>query len=224
MTANEHKLYHVLEKINDGILLQHGSGIVSLHPRYDLGDIYSREELSNIIGKLSQEKIVKILKFPAEYPEEDEDLRYELSIQIDHFNQYFTDIRNKLGYKDKNEQRNTDAVLTITYTKSREIIINNLVLLAKPNFNSENDVVFQYLYNNPNRAHTMKQIETATGNEITKDLHKIVENLGFTGDYKKIFMSVTKTEIMFSNPITQSQLNDLGIPKVRLYKSKDIDT
>ena len=114
--------------------------------------------------------------------------------------------------------KSSDAIYEITYAENRAILLNKHIQLAKPDFNSENDLVFGFLYKNPNKKHSRIDIEDAISNKLSKTLHKIVENLGFKGNLKTAFMDVTKDTICFRNPITQDDLEKLGISKIKLPK------
>lgn len=116
-----------------------------------------------------------------------------------------------------NNKRSTkEIILQVTYTKSHQIILNDTFQLAQPQFNGENDLVFSYLIENPNKTYTKKQLEQELKIKITKHLHKIVENLGFKGDLAKVLFSTSKTSITFRNPVTQADLEQMGISKIRL--------
>lgn len=104
----------------------------------------------------------------------------------------------------------------ISFTKSREILLNKTFRLAKPDFDSENEIVFGFLYEHPNKKYTKEEIELEVKRKITKSIHKIVENLGFRGDLKKVFIDATKTAICFRNPITKADLEKLGVTQIRL--------
>ncbi len=94
-------------------------------------------------------------------------------------------------------------IYTITYTNNREICLNEEFILSKPQLNGENDLVFSFLFQNPNKKFTLAQVETATNTRLSKSLHKIVENLRFTGDLKKMFMNVSENAIEFKNPVVR---------------------
>lgn len=117
---------------------------------------------------------------------------------------------------DETRNKESKVVYRITYTQNREILLNEALRLARPDFDSENEVVFDYLYKNPNKKILKGQIEKETRRKITKSLHKIVENLGFKGDLKQAFFQVSKTSIYFRNPITEDDLATLGIDKIKL--------
>lgn len=103
----------------------------------------------------------------------------------------------------------------VEFTKNNEIFINEF-LLQKPHFGNENAKVFRHLFENPNRTITRKDLEKQVGS-VGKDFRKIVENLGFTGNYQKVFFQISKNNtILFRNPITSNDLQDFKIPRLSL--------
>lgn len=104
----------------------------------------------------------------------------------------------------------------IYYTPNREILLDNKYLLLKPNFNSENEVVFSYIFANQNRKISRDEIETKTKIKLSKALPDIVEKLGFKGDLKKVFFSVSSDAVEFRNPVTKEMLSKLGIERIKL--------
>lgn len=119
--------------------------------------------------------------------------------------------------KTDNKPTNDPVVHEIVYTKSREVLLDGKLLLAKPDFSSENDLVFDYLYKNPNKRITKTKLEKEVVKEkLTKTLHKIVENLGFKKTLRNAFFDVSQKAIMFRNPLTQKDMKDLGIDKIKL--------
>jgi len=91
---------------------------------------------------------------------------------------------------------------TVSY-ESGDILINNK-LISNPNFDGENDLVFSYLFSNPNKKFTRMQIETSVKPKPKKTFNKIIENLGFTKDLRKLFFNVSKKSIKFNNPVITS--------------------
>lgn len=131
------------------------------------------------------------------------------------------------NYETKKQKRVADNEVThqtgsnsivyeIKYTKSREIILNNNFQLAKPTFNSENDLVFNFLISHPNVIYSRKQIQEEIKQDINKEFHKIVENLGFKNDLKRVFFSISKNSIEFRNPVTKEDLKSLGLERIRI--------
>lgn len=107
-------------------------------------------------------------------------------------------------------------IYQITFPMSNEVLLNDLVVLAKPNLNSENGNIFSYLMDHPKRTIPKKEIEDHIGQTIGKDFHKVVENLGFKGDVKKTFFKIANDAILFRNPITKSDFAELNIPALRI--------
>lgn len=113
-----------------------------------------------------------------------------------------------------------DIAYEVKYSeKSREVLINNF-LLAKPDFNSENEVVFSYLYQNANRTVKTAELEKQVGDKLKKPIHNILRDLGFTGKLAKAFFSASKNGVMFRNPITYQDLKDLGIERIKIQENK----
>lgn len=123
---------------------------------------------------------------------------------------------SKQTITDKSQEKN-EAMYQITYTKQRQVLMNN-AQISKPDFNSENDLVFSFLYEHPNKRITREELGKAVGGKLTKSLHKIVENLGFEGDTKEVFFSVSKNAIEFRNPITKKDLEEMKKPLIKLIK------
>lgn len=116
-----------------------------------------------------------------------------------------TDI--KLELSDEQSIKNTSSEVEFKYEvsyKFHDIFINN-IKIANPNFNSENDLVFEYLFSNPNKTFNHKQVEEAVHMSLKKPFNKIVENLGFKKDLRKHFFNVSSKSIRFNNPVFTSQ-------------------
>lgn len=128
----------------------------------------------------------------------------------------------KVEKKDAPQPQKTikiDVRYEVVFSKQREIMVNGIVI-ARPDFNSENEVVFWFLYENPNKKHTRQDIEKVIGRQLTKTLHKIIENLGFRNDFRKAFFDVSKNSILFRNPLKQEDLEALGIQQLKFPKGK----
>lgn len=116
------------------------------------------------------------------------------------------------------EPESNKVLYYITFNVSNEILLNDLIVLSKPNLSSENAEVFTYLIENPNKTIPKKEIEERIRRSIGKDLHKIVENLGFAGDLRKAFFSVSKDAIFFRNPIRKADFDQLGILPLKIFQ------
>ena len=107
--------------------------------------------------------------------------------------------------------------LHIDYSEnSRKIVLNDIFLLAKPDFNSENEVVFSYLFKKPGTKVSKSCLEKSTGIKLKKPFHQIVDDLGFTASLKRAFFSISRNTIKFNNPVKRELLADLKISHIRV--------
>lgn len=109
----------------------------------------------------------------------------------------------------------------VKFPQTREVIVNNRYLLAKPDLMSENDTVFNYVYEHPNKILTTAEIENATKHTIKKKLSQIIKDLGFTEELRKLFFNVSNKGILFRNPISENQFKELNIDELKLKKQLD---
>lgn len=211
------------------------------YQKEELSRIFAKlEQDDHILKVLKTPSGTKTIDFvegiiPDEPVPENDDGLWHIELIQPAFNDYYSKIQQEPEYQEftgkkptttpqdkvlvqpsQPAQQNSDIVYEVTYTQAREIMLNKVFQLAKPDFDTENDLVFNYLYKNPNQKFTKQQLEEAIGRQLTKDLHKIVENLGFKADLRKMFFSVSATSISFKNPITQEDLEALGIQKIKI--------
>lgn len=122
----------------------------------------------------------------------------------------------------------TGIVYTLKYT-GRTLLIEGLFIdkkgrkrrnqrvLARPNFDSENENVISFLVENPDKFFTrdalQKALSKSEGSEvfIKKPFRKIAEHLGFKGNLLKLFFKSGKTGVCLHTKITRKDLDELGI-------------
>lgn len=109
----------------------------------------------------------------------------------------------------------------IEYTENRIIVLNNVFVLSKPDFDSENDLVFSYIFKNPYKEITEREILEIVNKKEIKSFHKILDNLNFSGDIRKLFFDVSRTVIVFHNPVSKQRAEKLGLLQVRLKKQSE---
>jgi hypothetical protein len=186
---------------------------------------YSIDEnfINSFLKKLELDKeLIKINKFgkDAQYVDElyyskiDDD-SYIIEIK-DGFNEYCNEIFADDNNINKNITPNKKE-LRISYSEhSRKIILNDFFLIAKPDFDSENEQIFHYLYRNPNKSITKSEIISDLKITLTKDFSKIIENLNFKKNLRDAFFDVSKNSIQFHNPVLQERLNALDIKEISI--------
>lgn len=100
------------------------------------------------------------------------------------------------------------------------VLINHVTAevwtIARPDFDSANDNVFQTLFDNPERKFSLAELKKFAGKRALTGLHKIPENLNFDGPLKKLFFRVSKDAISFSRTATVGQMATLGIDPKRI--------
>lgn len=101
---------------------------------------------------------------------------------------------------------------------NREIRVDG-ALVGNPDLDSENDLVFGYVYKNPNRTIRLREIEDGIKQSVNKRLTDIMRDVGFKGDLRRVFFKgVTKTSLYFVNPITKEYAEKNNLPKIDLDK------
>ncbi len=175
----------------------------------------SVDDITKILQQIEREGVLRIKKLPK--PPLTTDVHFIVSVN-ETFDGWVKKYLTIEGIQKLKQEQRTDAIaqaeLQIYYTPAREILINQLFLLHKTSFATENDMVFDYLFHHPNENFTKRDLETRISTKINKSFHKIVENLGFSGDIKKLFFVVSKDAILFRNPVTKSDMEQLGILRI----------
>lgn len=140
-------------------------------------------------------------------------------------NEVIKEIRNE-NYNKKNKTDNKSysdqkIIYWINRAKTREIILNNKYILSKPDFLSENDSVFDTLFEKSKTAKIVKmtktELESILKVDIGKTLHQVVSDLGFKKELKKIFFpNISTKAIEFTNNLSENDLGNLSISKKQL--------
>src|SRR5581483_678401 len=114
-----------------------------------------------------------------------------------------------------------DLLYQITYSDHlREIKLNGL-LITKPDFESENHQFFSYIYINPNRRVSRKEIEKSLKIDLKKTNSDILRDLGFKGTLRQLFFpGATKSKVLFNNPITKEYAIKHDLPTINFNELK----
>jgi hypothetical protein len=148
----------------------------------------------------------------------DVDKNYNFVIKIlPSFKKFYQGFKKKENtVNESSEDSMNQEILSLEYT-NRQVKLNKVILLAKPDFNTENDIVCRELFDNVGRTLTRKDLEEVLKQPLKKDLSKIAEQLGFKKDIRKIFLSVSKNDIRLKRTsISREDMNNLGLDSVRL--------
>ncbi|MFZ6022360.1 MAG: hypothetical protein ACOYT9_02730 [Patescibacteria group bacterium] len=188
--------------INDA--LKYSSNGICKVTVYDIvGQEVNYHQADAFFRKLESKQKIKAIQFASENAWDGED-----DIYTDVFEEYLFEVLDPSflkGYENvltTDQKGNQQREYFIKLENDRRILLNGNILMAKPDFNSENEVVFKYLYEHPNTTLMKDQIESDIKVPITKTFHKIVENLGFTSGFKQLFFDISAESIRFKNPVT----------------------
>jgi len=171
------------------------------------GLLHSAEYRRDALTYLAQKDIITDVK--VQYSEYG-DNTVDVSLNLDKFQQFKNEIAKVYENKGKGGHSNNETFYTVAYNEmTGEILINDKVF-KKTNLDSIVDNVFTFLNKNPNRKITISELKKATGKTI-KDLPKVIENAGFTGNKLRAFFRVSKDAIFFRPQITKTDLEKRNI-------------
>lgn len=234
-------IYELLTLVNEASCITPKNKPIRLHVFDEETDFFQQvdiKKLEYILEKLEQEEILKIIEKPHIIIDPigilsfgtirtNKDTTCYLFEKGKNFAKYLDDLSwDNDVLKSGNEQndiiiekndKDKEISYKITYNeKTREIIINDLFLLSKPDFDSENEKFFSYIYKNPNKKILLKDLKNEIGEPLKKNVHNILNDLGFKGTFLKAFFSVSKTAIIFRNTIQKNDLEELKIDLLRI--------
>ncbi len=235
MTPRLHeKILYVLDLIFDARELTRDRDYILIEYDSRAEKIMSAYEFENIIKKIASEEFI------YEYDEAINMLRpfgekiFRISTIYDEFDDYYKNFKKK-GKKQLGEEKNVaqypdlndPKIKTSTLLDENELLYElkyhamycqisiNGKLLSNPHYGSINSVVFEYLFDHPNKDVSydeLKGIVEANINKIlNKPLKKIAHELGFVGERKKLFFITSKDSARLITSITRKQIKVLNI-------------
>lgn len=87
----------------------------------------------------------------------------------------------------------------VLYTSDRRILLNGKIEISKPDFDSENDRVFKYLYDHADDEIPLAELKVKA--RMGKSIDKVLENLGFVKGIRSAFFNINKTTIKFKKRV-----------------------
>jgi hypothetical protein len=82
----------------------------------------------------------------------------------------------------------------------------------RPNFYSQTDLMFSYIFKNPNRVITLDEVRQGIDRRhLSLNFTQLVGGLKFTGKLRRLFFRVSQAHMVFYNPITVGRMQLLGI-------------
>lgn len=116
--------------------------------------------------------------------------------------------------------RSDKIALEIKYVARQIVLLNHVTnqsrTLAKPDFNSVNDNVFQMLIEHPGRTFTLDEVRSIAHSRSLRSLSRIPEKLNFRNHLRTLFFEVSKSAIRFKRTVTVGELQALAIDPISI--------
>ncbi len=220
------KIWEVLQIIKRQMII---TGLTKIQfPYIEFEDI-GLDDGIKILNRLEKiDKVIKITQNPQDFFDDEGQVEINYgSVAIiviikDKFDKFFSKIEKiykgmAKEYQDdietEEQEEKDEPIYKIKYqSQGCKILINNF-LLSNPNFNSENEIIFDYIYRHPNQRISRQELEKkclGEDDKFKKTLQQVVNSLGFKGDIKDVFFNVSEKGILFKNPIYRKDLEELG--------------
>ncbi len=128
------------------------------------------------------------------------------------------ELESKKGLLQEDNKNSYDYI--VDYNEmSCEIIMNGKYLLARMNLNSSPERIFNYIFNNSGKRITKDMIEDNIKEKVTRHFSKILSDLGFKKEIKKLFFpSISRDTVQFINPVDREKFVKLRIDRDSLVK------
>lgn len=180
---------------------------------------YTKNELLQVFNMLNQMEDADREDFLKDGEPSD---TYEIVINKE-FSDYYNSLQSSVKNYDVEKANDTTDKLLWLSLLDTALILNNVFIITTMKFGYENLEVIKYLLDNPNRKVSKDELnEKLKLDKPLKDFSKIVENLKFKGDLKRVFFETSKRWIKLHNPVTQSRLKELEMNYLNLFNEKDL--
>lgn len=207
------KIIDAMDFIWEKSVLNRDNTIHSIGKFIDSFKKFSSYDLYEILGKLEKVKVIKIFRCECMHPDHDHDKYrdwFAMKVKVDKFKAY---------YKKIEDSRASRVLYKIQYKKSRDIVVNNTYYLSRPDFMSENDIFFDFIYRNPRKNVTVSKLKNEIGG-LKKNIRAILSDLKFTKEIKKCFFPGVSDYrgVIFLNEVTKKDIIDGDVNKELLDK------
>lgn len=163
-------------------------------------EITGRDQAYEFLGKIERlyiENGSKKYKMPGIIEASFEKIDVDIKAHMDED----TELWNRIG--------NEKLTLNLDYNvMTRDIKLNN-VLVARPNFDSPNHSIFEFLYQNESKIFTKKDLENALKMGKLKDFNVFLNEINLKGIIRKYLFVISKNKIGFRNKVEVIDKNDI---------------
>jgi len=192
-----------------------------------------RQEIEAILKQFESQKAVKIVEYPSPLNislDNISDPEFEYRVEIlkpeylesllprkstmkrmnelqDTLSGRTTEERERLrAIENAEEKKVFSNRFYIEYKDDRIIRLNGKIELGKPQFGRDGEAIWRFLYKNPNKTFTYRELEEQTNTKITERIDKTIERWGFYKGLRSSFFDISnakgKESIRFKNPVT----------------------
>jgi len=82
----------------------------------------------------------------------------------------------------------------------------------RPNFYTQTDLMYSYIFRNPNRVITLDEVRKNIDRRyLSLNFTQLIGGLKFTGKLRRLFFRASQSHLIFYNPITIARMQMLGI-------------
>lgn len=82
----------------------------------------------------------------------------------------------------------------------------------RPNFYSQTDLMYNFIFKNPNRIITLDEVcKGIDRRHLSLNFTKLLGGLKFNGKLRRLFFRASQAHMIFYNPITVGRMQALGI-------------
>ena len=223
------KIFHILKAIDDASQLVGPEESIKVD-RYDKQNNFfnniGNTQLDSIFSLLENEKAVRVIQKAEPLHEitaiksmllKSRDNFCFLFFKDQNFDSYFKKIKEELSFQNLKPNDDETTIFELSFDEfSGQISINDLqnkrsYFLKKPHYDSDNRIVFEYLYNNSGKIVNIEELNGIVYKEtyhyLGTELDKIAAQLGFNRDLKKLFFTTSKKTARLRKKITKKKLN-----------------
>lgn len=155
-------------------------------------------------------------------PNAEHDLE-DLDLKLDKLEEIMFRLEDKANIQIRQEiakqEHDASTKYELRYSNARELTLNG-ILLAHPDFLSENDQFLSFIFEEGNawrNIPTSELLEHMKVSKLSKTIHQILSDLNITGTIKDVFIPNVSTKgFEFRNPISHGFADENGLPVIDL--------
>jgi hypothetical protein len=139
-------------------------------------------------------------------------------------------IKQEMEEKEKNK-----PLIWLEYNSYQEVILNGIFYIHKCQGGQMNDRLLRFLFENPNQTFSREELfeknvlknksneEMRSISKETKSFYQFPEDIGISGDLKKLFFgkNLSENTICLTNPINQENINEAKVGHIEIFLKTD---